>query len=100
MAVENFVCVQCGTQFDESAQSPSACPICEDERQFVRHEGQAWTTLKRMAPRHRNRLKDEASHLVGIGTEPDLPLASALYFYGRRKEICFGIASRSSTKQP
>jgi hypothetical protein len=74
MAVENFVCVQCGTQFDESAQSPSSCPICEDERQFVRHEGQAWTTLKRMASRHRNRLKDEAPHLVGIGTEPDFAI--------------------------
>ena len=74
MQMENFICVQCGTQFDESAQSPSSCPICEDERQFVRHEGQAWTTLKRMATRHRNRLKDEAPHLVGIGTEPEFAI--------------------------
>jgi len=72
--VENFVCVQCGTQFDETAQSPASCPICEDERQFVRHEGQAWTTLKRMAAHHRNRLQDEAPHLVGIGTEPEFAI--------------------------
>jgi len=46
MAMQNFICVQCGTQFAESAQPPSHCPICEDERQFVRHGGQEWTTLK------------------------------------------------------
>ena len=43
--MENFICVQCGTQFDETAEPPPSCPICEDERQFVRHAGQEWTTL-------------------------------------------------------
>ena len=47
--MENFICVQCGTQFGETAELPSRCPICEDERQFVRHTGQEWTTLKRLA---------------------------------------------------
>jgi DNA-directed RNA polymerase subunit RPC12/RpoP len=72
--MENYICVQCGTQFDEGAQSPTSCPICEDERQFVRYEGQAWTTLKRMAARHRNHLRDEAPQLVGIGTEPEFTI--------------------------
>lgn len=72
--MENFVCVQCGTQFAESAQPPPRCPICEDERQFVRHAGQEWTTLKQLATDHHNRLEDEAPGLLGIGTEPEFAI--------------------------
>jgi len=74
MAMENFICVQCGTQFAESAQPPPSCPICEDERQFVRHEGQAWTTLKWLATDHHNRLEEEAPRLLGIGSEPEFAI--------------------------
>ena len=72
--MENFICVQCGVQFGQSAEPPSRCPICEDERQFVRHSGQEWTTLKRLQTDHRNRLEDEASQLLGIGTEPEFAI--------------------------
>ena len=72
--MENFVCVQCGTQFSETPEPPSSCPICEDERQFVRHEGQEWTTLKRLAANHHNRLEEEAPRLQGIGTEPEFAI--------------------------
>ena len=68
--MENFICVQCGVQFGETAEPPSRCPICEDERQFVRHTGQEWTTLKWLAINHHNRLEEEAARLLGIGTEP------------------------------
>jgi hypothetical protein len=72
--MENFICVQCGTQFSETAAPPSRCPICEDERQFVCHSGQEWTTLKRLATDHHNRLEDEAPRLLGIGTEPQFAI--------------------------
>jgi hypothetical protein len=72
--MENFVCVQCGTQFAESAQPPSRCPICEDERQFVRHAGQEWTTLEQLAADHHNRFEEEAPRLLGIGTEPEFAI--------------------------
>jgi glyoxylase-like metal-dependent hydrolase (beta-lactamase superfamily II) len=72
--VENFICIQCGTQFDETAQPPPSCPICEDERQFVRHAGQEWSTLNRLARDHRNRIEDEAPRLLGIGTEPEFAI--------------------------
>jgi DNA-directed RNA polymerase subunit RPC12/RpoP len=73
--MENFICVQCGTQFSETAKPPLHCPICEDERQFVRHRGQEWTTLERVAADHRNRFEEEASQLLGIGTEPEFAIA-------------------------
>src|SRR5215216_1163768 len=72
--MENFICVQCGTQFPDTAEPPSGCPICEDERQFVRHAGQEWTTLKRLATDHQNRIGEEARLLSGIGTEPEFAI--------------------------
>src|SRR5438552_7003906 len=72
--MENFICVQCGTQFAETAGPPPRCPICEDERQFVRHAGQEWTTLKRLAADHHNRFDEEAPQLLGIGTEPEFAI--------------------------
>ena len=66
--------MQCGTQFAESAQPPSSCPICTDERQFVHYGGQQWTTLERLAADHHNRFENEAPHLVGIGTEPEFAI--------------------------
>jgi glyoxylase-like metal-dependent hydrolase (beta-lactamase superfamily II) len=72
--MENFICVRCGTQFRETSEPPARCPICEDERQFVRHDGQQWTTLERVAPEHHNRFEDEAPQLLGIGTEPEFAI--------------------------
>src|SRR5207248_1864927 len=72
--MENFICVQCGTQFSEMAKPPLRCPICEDERQFVRHGGQEWTTLKRLAADHQNRFEEEAPQLLGLGTEPEFAI--------------------------
>jgi len=72
--METFICVQCGTQFTATAEPPASCRICEDERQFVRHTGQEWTTLKRLQGDHRNRLEEEAPQLLGIGTEPEFAI--------------------------
>jgi len=74
MAIENFICMQCGTQFSETSEPPSRCSICEDERQFVRHGGQEWTTLDRLRADHQNRLEEEAPRLLGIGTEPEFAI--------------------------
>ena len=52
-----FICQTCGTQFAERATEPGACPICEDERQYVGWGGQAWTTMDQLAVGHANRLE-------------------------------------------
>jgi hypothetical protein len=64
-----FICVQCGTQFSESDAPPLACPICEDERQYVRWSGQEWTTLEDLQATHRQVFTDEDG-VTGIGMEP------------------------------
>ncbi|HET9374624.1 MAG TPA: hypothetical protein VFO40_06605 [Chthoniobacterales bacterium] len=68
--MRSFICMECGTQFQPTSEPPSHCPICEDERQYVRHGGQEWTTLDQLRTSHRNRYEDEARQLLGIGTEP------------------------------
>jgi len=66
----HYVCSTCGTQFAESAAPPAGCAICEDERQFVGWQGQAWTTLDGLRATHRVAWKREAPGLEGIGIEP------------------------------
>ena len=34
-----FICTTCGTQYAPSEKPPAACPICDDERQYVHAAG-------------------------------------------------------------
>src|SRR5882672_8440297 len=65
----HFICCQCGVQFAASAAAPEHCPICQDERQFVRWEGQAWTDMAALGRDHRLDWRDEGG-VTGIGIEP------------------------------
>ena len=92
--MENFICLQCGTQFDETAQPPPRCPICEDERQFVRHDGQEWATLEKLKADHRNRVEEEAPQLLGIGTEPEFAIGQrALLLQSRHGNLLWDCIS-------
>jgi hypothetical protein len=64
-----FLCLQCGVQFAAAAMPPDHCPICEDERQYVRWEGQAWITPEELAAGHRIVMKDDAG-VLAFGIEP------------------------------
>jgi hypothetical protein len=68
-----FICATCGTQFADSPRPPAACPICEDERQYVGWAGQAWTTHDELAARHHLRLEEDAG-LFAIGLGPDFAI--------------------------
>jgi hypothetical protein len=66
----SFICRQCGMQYAESAAPPAACPVCEDERQYVRWDGQAWTTLGDLRASHGLVWEPEGPGLVGVRIEP------------------------------
>jgi hypothetical protein len=70
-----FICVTCGTQFAPTDTPPPACPICEDERQFVPAAGQRWTTLADLALGHANAWRRHEPDLYGIGTTPAFAIA-------------------------
>jgi hypothetical protein len=54
--MNGYICETCGTQFAPSAQPPAACPICEDERQYVGWNGQRWTTHEALSANHSLRI--------------------------------------------
>ena len=64
-----WTCEQCGAQFPESAEPPQACPVCEDERQYVNWKGQVWLTREELAKRHKLVWRDDLG-IPGIGGEP------------------------------
>ena len=68
--MSQFICVTCGTQFAETENVPSACPICEDERQYVGLDGQMWTTLEDLQRDHETGIRTLEPGLTGIGMEP------------------------------
>lgn len=65
----NYFCAQCGVQFAESAVPPPRCPICEDERQYVRWEGQAWLTPDELAAKHKLAMREDMG-VLAFGIEP------------------------------
>ena len=69
-----FVCATCGTQFQASAEPPAGCPICLDERQYVGHGGQRWTTVAELGPDHRSEVRELEPGLLGIGIEPSFAI--------------------------
>src|SRR5262249_1685002 len=69
-AVTTFLCKTCGTQFPESHEPPRACPICEDERQYVPVEGQEWVEYDDVRAAHRADIREEQLGLTGSGTKP------------------------------
>ena len=68
-----FICVTCGTQFAPSAEPPRCCAICEDERQYVGHNGQQWTTLAELRGKHRNLIEPERG-AMSICTQPEFAI--------------------------
>jgi hypothetical protein len=64
-----FLCVQCGVQFAKSETPPEHCPICEDERQYVRWDGQAWTTSQELARTHQLVMHEDTG-VLAFGIEP------------------------------
>jgi hypothetical protein len=65
-----FICTTCGTQYEPSAKPPAACPICDDERQYVTPAGQSWTTLDTLAKRNMNAWRELEPNLIQIVTQP------------------------------
>ncbi|HET7888250.1 MAG TPA: MBL fold metallo-hydrolase [Bradyrhizobium sp.] len=65
-----FICNTCGTQYSPSEDTPRACAICTDERQFVPAAGQSWTTLERLQSSHANKFRRLAAGLTIIETTP------------------------------
>jgi hypothetical protein len=69
-ALTAYICATCGAQYSPSAAPPAECAICTDERQYVGHDGQRWTTLAELGAEHRADVREEEPGLTGIGSTP------------------------------
>ena len=69
-----FICTTCGCQYPETEAPPSACLICQDDRQYVNPAGQAWTTLPAMRKTYFNAFRQLEPGLFGIGTVPSFAI--------------------------
>src|SRR5439155_20840052 len=74
--VRAYICVTCAVQQSPSEAPPKHCPICEDERQYVRQGGQAWTTIDELRlMEHRIELRELDPGLVGVRVTPSPGIA-------------------------
>jgi hypothetical protein len=64
------ICCACGTSYPDTAEPPSRCLICEDERQFVPRGGQVWTTPEKLAGGHVSAWRQLEGDLFEIHTHP------------------------------
>ena len=74
-----FLCQTCGTSFSPAATTPDACPICEDDRQFVPPSCQGWTTLPELHVGYRNTWERPEENLFVIQTEPDFGIGQRCF---------------------
>lgn len=69
-----YICTTCGMQYPPSAAPPPACPICQDERQYVNPNGQSWTTLEALRKNHFAIFRQHEPGLIGIGATPAIAI--------------------------
>jgi hypothetical protein len=72
--MKNYICITCGTQYPASEYAPSHCPICEDDRQYINHGGQQWTTLAEMREKYHNTVEAIDPRMTAIRTEPSFAI--------------------------
>lgn len=74
-----FLCVACGSQFTESAEPPSSCPICSDDRQFIPEAGQRWIDYAAVRQDHRIAWSDETSGVSALIMVPNFGIAQRAF---------------------
>jgi hypothetical protein len=103
MSVTAYICVTCGVQQQPGTSLPERCPICEDERQYVRQGGQAWTTLEGLsAQRHHVELRELEPGLTGVGAQPAIGIGQRALLVrtpaGNFLWDCFGYIDKQSVQ--
>jgi glyoxylase-like metal-dependent hydrolase (beta-lactamase superfamily II) len=92
-------CITCGTQFAPSEEPPERCPVCLDERQYVGHDGQQWTTSEELSQTHRNRIEELEPGLIGIGMEPHFAIGQRALCVGRLVWDCVSLLSEAAEER-
>jgi glyoxylase-like metal-dependent hydrolase (beta-lactamase superfamily II) len=78
--MSHFICTTCGSQFAETKAPPAECPVCQDERQYLKPTGQGWTTLDGLRQTNRLSLRAEEPALIGLGIDPPFAIGQRALF--------------------
>lgn len=70
--MHTWICQTCCAEFPHSKTPPEICPICADERQYVKPEGQKWTFEAEIAESRKTELRELEPGLLGIGVTPQI----------------------------
>jgi len=74
-----YLTLAAATQVARAEPPPDRCPICDNDRQYVREGGQAWTTLAAVLGSYRNAVGEVEPGLTGIVTEPVFAIGQRAY---------------------
>jgi hypothetical protein len=79
--MEHYICQTCGVQYEGALEAPDRCIICNEERQYVKASGQAWTTLHEMraSGEYSNQWEKEELGLHSITTLPSFGIGQTAY---------------------
>ncbi|MDU3046811.1 MAG: MBL fold metallo-hydrolase, partial [Bradyrhizobium sp.] len=68
-----WTCFQCGAQFPDTPTPPSACRICDEERQFVNWSGQRFIDRDELAASRQVIWRDDDG-VTGLGLDPSFAI--------------------------
>lgn len=79
--LNKFICVTCGVQYENSVEAPTKCDICGEERQYLRSNGQSWTTLEKLIKEgtYTNTIHIEEEQLYSLTTNPSFGIGQTAY---------------------
>jgi glyoxylase-like metal-dependent hydrolase (beta-lactamase superfamily II) len=70
-AMTVWICAACGVEQPDTPESPQACAICLDERQYVPRTGQRWLSLPALSENgYRIEIEEVEPELYGIVSRP------------------------------
>jgi hypothetical protein len=73
----NKICTTCGTEFPSS--DVNACPICDDDRQYVPETGQGWTTRENLSDNHAVLIRKINPNLFELRVSPSFAIGQRAF---------------------
>lgn len=71
------ICYTCGTRYAE--ETPYACPVCNDERQYVPVTGQKWTSYAELSKTKTIRFGELLPNVYDLRVSPSFAIAQRAY---------------------
>ncbi len=74
------ICTTCGTRYSPDKHYEQECPVCLDDRQYVKASGQQWVSYNSLLDQHSIRLKKHTDQVYEITTLPGFAIGQSAFF--------------------